>query len=246
MREHGANVREGDIAHGEVSSVAVSGRGTARRPLAVVTGTCAEHSVGGVVEVHVTELMSVIGSGSGGAVVSEGDAQPFTVVGTGEVDRMGFVTNRSELCARTVKGNSLAGSNLNLNARVDGQVGGHNEVIVGWVDANWAVNQIPVGVGCDVSHHIGTLAFVWHDPVVGGTVRGAGREAVVVVVIRPERSNQSRASNGVAAVRELRVVPCPNTSLNVGVAVVDEVHVTLTTDLHPVVGVITVVRGVEV
>ena len=205
-----------------------------------------EHGVGGVVEVDMAELVSVVGSGGCGTVVGKGHTQPLAVVNAGEVDWARFVTNGGETGASAVKGDSFTGCNQNFHTGLNRQVGRNNEVVVGWVDANRAVGEIPVGVSSDVSGNVGSLAFVGHDAVVGGTVRGAGGETVVVVVVRPERCDQTGASNGAAAVRQLWVMPGPNTTLNVGVAVVNEVHVALAADLHSVVGVVTVVGCAEV
>ena len=62
VREHGANVREGHIGHGVVTGVTVRRGGAAGGTLAVVAGTRADHCIGGVVEVHVAELVSVVGA----------------------------------------------------------------------------------------------------------------------------------------------------------------------------------------
>ena len=49
----------------------------------------AEDGVGGVLEVHMTELMSIIGSASGGTVIGEGHTLPLGSVESGDVDRLG-------------------------------------------------------------------------------------------------------------------------------------------------------------
>jgi len=152
----------------------------------------------------------------------------------------------NELRTRTIERDTLASGDLNLDTGLDGQVRRHDQVVVGGVDANRAVGEVPVGVRRDVGRNVRTLAFVRHDAVVGGTVRVTGDETVVVVVVRPERSDQTWASVTAAAVGQLRVVPGPETALVVGVAVVNEVHVALTTDLDTVVAVITVVGRTEV
>ena len=159
---------------------------------------------------------------------------------------MRFVAVGDELRTGPVERDTLASCDLNLDTGLDGQVRGHDQVVVGGVDADRAVGEVPVGVSRDVSRNVRTLAFVRHDAVVRGTVRVARHEAVVVVVVRPERSDQTWASVAAAAVGQLGVVPGPETALVVGVAVVDEVHVTLTTDLDTVVAVVTVVGGTEV
>ena len=88
-----------------------------------MSATGAEHSISGVVEVHVAELMSVIGATSGRTVVGEGHTDPLATVQAGEVDWVGGVAESRHLGTRTVEGDSLTGCNLNLNTGLDGQVG---------------------------------------------------------------------------------------------------------------------------
>ena len=126
----------------------------------------AEHSVFGVVEVHIAELMTVISSTRGGTIVGKRHTQPVSTVHAGEVDGVGGVTNSGELGTRTIEGNTLSSSDLNLHTRLNGQVGTHREVLVGRVDANWAVSKVPVRVRGDIRGDIGSLTFVGHDAVV--------------------------------------------------------------------------------
>ena len=206
----------------------------------------AEHRTGRVLEVHEAELVSVVGSASGRTVVREGHTLPLTTVHAGDVDRVGLVGQGRHLGTCTVKGDTLASGHENLNTGLDGQVRGDDEVVVRRVDADWAVGQVPHWVGRDVSRDIGTLAFVRHHAVVDGTVLTGGHVAVVLVVSGPERSDGSWACQAASRVRESGLVVGPEVSLNVRVAVVDEVHRALAADLDTVVGVVAVVGRSEV
>ena len=246
VREHSTDVGEGDIAHGVVARVTVSSCTSTRWSRVVVSATRAEHSVGRVVEVHMVELVSVIGASCGRTVVGEGHTNPFTTVHAGDVDRVGAVALSRHLGTGTIEGNSLTGCNLDLNTRLDGQVRGDDEVIVGRVDADWAVGQVPHWVGRDVSRDIGTLAFVRHHAVVHGTILAGGGVAVVLVVTGPERSDGTWASQRASRIWESRLVVGPEVALNVCVAVADEVHRALSAELDTVVGVVTVVGRTEI
>ena len=246
MGEHSTDVGEGNIAHGVVTRVAVCRGASTRWTASVVAAARAEHGVGRVSEVHVTELVSVIGAASGRTIVREGHSLPFATVQTGDVDVRRGVAQGSELGTSAVEGDTLAGCHEDLNTGLDGQVRGNDEVVVGWVDADRAVNQIPNGVGGDVSRHVGTLAFVGHHAVVHGTVLVGVDITVVVVVTCPERCDGTGPCEAASAVGQSRLVVGPEVSLDVGVAVGDEVHRTATTDLDTVVAVIAVVGGAEV
>ena len=211
-----------------------------------MAATGAEHSVRRVHEVHVAKLMSVIGTTCGGTVVREGHTLPFATVQAGDVDGVGFVGQGRHLGTSAVKRDTLASGHIDLHTGLDGQVRRDHEVVVGRVDADWAVGQVPHWVGGDVSRNIRTLAFVWHDTVVDGTVLVGVHVAVVLVVSGPERSDGTWASQAASRVGESGLVVRPEAALNVRVAVADEVHRALSAELDTVVGVVAVVGRTEV
>ena len=211
-----------------------------------MAATGAEHSVRRVHEVHVAKLMSVIGTTCGGTVVREGHTLPFATVQAGDVDGVGFVGQGRHLGTSAVKRDTLASGHIDLHTGLDGQVRRDHEVVVGRVDADWAVGQVPHWVGGDVSRNIRTLAFVWHDTVVDGTVLVGVHVAVVLVVSGPERSDGTWASQAASRVGESGLVVGPEAALNVRVAVADEVHRALSAELDTVVGVVAVVGRTEV
>ena len=164
--EDRTNVGEGYVVHRVVSCVTVSGCAAARWTRVVVSATGAEHGIRGVLEVHMTEHVAVVGATCGGTVVREGHTDPLGAVEACDVDRLVFSTFSRHLCACAIKRDTLALSNVNLHTGLDGQVRGDHEVVVGRVDADWAVREVPNWVGRDVSGDISTLAFVRHDAVV--------------------------------------------------------------------------------
>ena len=206
----------------------------------------AEHGTAGVVEVDILKFMSVVGSTSSCTIIGKGHAQPVSTECSGEVDGFCLGTFRSELGTCAIKGESLAWGDLHFDTWHDGQIRAYREVGVGWVDANWAVTDVPNWVCRDISRHIGSLAFVWHDAIVDCAIHRGGLVTIVVVVVGPEWRNETRASNCVARERQLRLLVGPNRALDVVDTIATEVKGSFAVDLNAVVRVVAAVGGSEV
>ena len=87
-----------------------------------MSATGLEQRIAGVGEIHIAELMSVIGSAGGGTVIGEGHTKPLASVHAGDVDVVRRVAQSGELGTSTVKGDTLASSNIHFNTGLDGQV----------------------------------------------------------------------------------------------------------------------------
>ena len=79
---------------------------------------------------------------------------------------VGAVSVERHFIAGSVKRDTLAISNLNSYARLDGQISRNGEIIAAWVDSDWAVGCVPCGVLSNVRGDICTLAFERHGSVV--------------------------------------------------------------------------------
>ena len=88
-----------------------------------MAATRAEHRIRRVHEVHVAELVSVVGATSGGTVVREGHTLPLATVHAGDVDGWVRWPGR-HLGTGAVEGNTLTGGNIDLHTGLDGQVRG--------------------------------------------------------------------------------------------------------------------------
>ena len=235
-----SDVREGHVVHGEVTHVGVGAGGAA------VAAARGNRGVAGVAEVDVRELVSVVSAGRtrGG----ERHALPLGASLALEGNRVGRVAVDLHLVARAVKGNSLTVGHLNHDAGLNGEVSGDGQVVVARVDADWAVVDVPRGVRGDVGVNVRTLAVVWHGAVANAAVNRRVVVAVVGGVVAPPWRNRAGARRRVARVRHAREVAAPrrDAALKARRSVVDEVHVTLTTQANAVVGVGALVEGAEV